>query len=71
MTTDEFFYEARAMQKAKMPMILVLPKAFKPPKGFPKGKLLKEGNNTRKYAFNPNKIIAWIEGMGLSPEDEE
>ncbi len=71
MTTDELFYEARAMQKAKMPMTLVLPKMFKPPKGFPKGKLLKEDGKSREYAYNPKKIIAWIESMGLSPEDEE
>lgn len=70
MTTDELFYEARLMQKAKMPMTLVLPKAFKPPKGFPKGKLLNESETSREYVFKPRKIIAWIESMGLSPEDE-
>jgi len=53
--------EAKSQQSESYAgVVLVLPRGFKRPKGFPRGKLLSEEQRGRVYSFDPDKIIKWI-----------
>lgn len=46
----------------------VLPKGWKRPKGFPRGRLLSEvwrDGEMRVYGFDPLRVLAWLSANGL------
>jgi len=50
-------------------LILEIKKGAKRPKGFPRGRLLEERENSRLYAFDPEKILNWLKKVGLEVEE--
>ena len=62
MTLEEIYRTAiEAKEKhSVIGVCLHFTKGFKRPKGFPRGELLNETEVGNLYAFNPDKIIAWV-----------
>lgn len=48
-------------------VVLVLPKKFKRPKGFPRGDFLSETEYGVVYDFNADKILIWLKKNGYHP----
>lgn len=53
---------------ARNGVIFALPKGWKRPPGFPRGKLLSEverDGEMRVYSFDPLSVLAWLSAKGL------
>ena len=62
MTLEELYREAIEAKNegSVVGVSLHFSSSFKRPAGFPHGELLNETARGRLYAFNPDKIIAWV-----------
>lgn len=65
MTLEELYRDAmRAKEQGSVVGVsLHFKKGFKRPTGFPRGELLNETEVGNLYAFNPDKIIAWVKAQ--------
>ncbi len=68
MTPDELMATALEAQQQGVDVMLVLPRPFKRPAGFPRGELACEQATRNVYWFKPEKIIAWLRRAGYEPE---
>lgn len=68
MTPDYLLATALEAKQQGVDVMLVLPRPFKRPPGFPRGKLACEQATCSVYWFKPDKIIAWLKRAGYEPE---